>query len=183
MNFVLNSQSLHKEKIDSLINELTPTHTIKKSYKNLSLIGFDVLDEKMKRITSSKFRFHPGDQFYIVLYGKRKMTEGKAPGENKIESCNAVFKYHNGGYFWNTKTFYLLGEKEIEGFMGEWQIGGIYKIRFPFKVPEFTLPGEYTLIMRSEKFKHPSIGRLITFNEIQIDIKKSEIQKSEKNYD
>jgi len=109
LNSILISQPLPKEKIDSLINELTPTHTIKKSYKNLCIIGFDVLDEKMKRITSSNFKFHPGNQFYIVLYGKRKMTEGKAPAENKIESCNAVFKHHSGGYFWNTKTFYLLG--------------------------------------------------------------------------
>ena len=183
MNFVLKSQSLQEEKIDSLISELTPTHTIKKSYKNLCIIGFDVFDEKMECVTSSKFRFHPGDQFFIVLYGERKMTEAKTPAENKLERCKAHLAYQNGGYFSSMNTSYPLGEREIKDTWEEWQIGGIYKIKFTFKVPECAYPGKYTLILIKEKIMDPSVGKLFTIDEIKIDIKRSKIPKGEINYE
>ena len=180
LNFVLMSQSVRKEKINSLIKELTPTHTIKKSFKNLDIIGFDVLDENKKRITSSKFKFYSGHQFYIVLYGKRKITEGKASAENKLERCKAVLVHQNGGYFWSMNTSYLLGKQEIKDARKEWEIGGIYKVRFAFEAPEYALPGRYKLKLFKEKAQFPKHLRLIAFDKINIIIKSPKIHKSEK---
>jgi len=180
LNFVLMSQSARKEKINSLVEELTPTYTIKKSFKNLDIIGFDVLDENRKRITSSKFKFYSGNQFYIVLYGKKKVTEGKASAENKLERCKAFLVHHNGGYFWSENTSYLIGKQEIKDTWEEWKIGGIYKVRFAFEVPEFALPGRYRLELFKEKAQLPKHLRLITLDKINIIIQSSKIHKSEK---
>lgn len=179
LNSALTSQSIKKEKINSSIKVLTPTHSIKKSFKNINIIGFDVLDENKNRVTSSRFKFYPGNKFYIVLYGKRKRTEGKAPTENKLENCKAILEHRNGGYFWSKKTSYLLGEKEIEENWEEWQIGGIYKIRFTFEVPKFALLGRYKLKLFQEKAQFPRYLRLITFDRIKTTIKSPKIHKSE----
>ena len=54
-NPVLSSQSIEQEIIGNLINELTPARILKKSYKNLDILGFDVLDKNENRLTSSRF--------------------------------------------------------------------------------------------------------------------------------
>jgi hypothetical protein len=171
-------QSIKKEKINSSIKELTPTHSVKKSFKNIDIIGFDVLDENKNRLTSSKLKFYSGNKFYIVLYGKRKRSEGKAPAENKLEKCKAMLEHRKGGYFWSKRTAYVLGAKEIEDAFEEWEIGGIYKIRFEFEVPEFALPGRYKLKTHRENSSHPGES-ILTIDAIKINIKRQKIPQRE----
>lgn len=180
LNLALVPQSTRKEKINTLIKELTPTYPIKYSFNNLDIIGFDVLNESKNRLASAKFTFIPESQFYIVIYGRRKETDVKPPGKNKLEKCKAALIHHNGGYFWSTKTAYFLGEQEVDDFSKAWQIGGIYKVRFAFKAPEFALPGKYKLILFKEKAQFPLHLKLITFDRIKIKIKRSKTHKSEK---
>jgi len=182
MNFKLELQFFIKEKINAFIKELIPTCSLKRTYKNLDIIGFDILDKNGNQINSPRYRFSSGDPFSIVLYGKRKITEGKMPEENKLERCMAILEHENGGYFWSAKTSYFFKEQEIAGILKEWQIGGIYKVQFTFKVPEFSLPGKYILILIQEKEKsnHPNLGMMIKLNEIKITTKRPKAYKKEK---
>ena len=168
LNLVLTSQSTRKEKIDVLIKELTPTHSLQKSLNsNLEIIGYDVLDKNMNSLTFSKFKFHSGNLFYIVLYGKRIRVRGKGAIDNNLEGYNAFLEHQDGGYFWCTKTSFLIGGQEIGGNSKDWQIGGIYKVQFVFKIPEFALPGKYTLKIVKNKPAPHAAARLITIDKIK----------------
>jgi len=175
------SQSIEKTKTNSIIKELTPTYPIKENLKNLSIIGFDILDGKRNRLTHSRFKFYPGEQFYIVLYGKKKRISGITPSKNKQCKIKAVFEYQKGGYFCSTNTSYFLGKNEIKETLGEWQIGGVFKIQFSFKVPKLALPGKYKLITVKEKASRPGIGKLKTFNKIKIILKRPKTIRSKIN--
>lgn len=180
LNFALTFQSIKKEKIIALIGDLTPSNSIKKSFKNIDIIGYDILNENKRRLTSSKFKFYKGNKFYLVLYGKRKISEGLAPRENKLGKCKAVLEHQKRGYFWSMETTFHLGKKKIEESPQEWEIGGIYKIRFTFIIPEFALPGKYKLKIVNEKSALPNVGRLRIFDKIKITTKCKKTHKSEK---
>jgi hypothetical protein len=149
--FLLLSQSNKTEKVSSSINELTPVYSIKKSFKDMDIIGFDILDKNMNRLKQSRFNFSQGDQFYVALYLSRNILRGVMPKENAIDYLVALYHHENGGYFRSIKTTYLTGEQETEVGPKYWQVGGIYKVKFSFNVPEFALPGKYILELRNER--------------------------------
>ena len=163
------SQNIQEEKIDSLINVLTPSHSIQKDYKNIEIIGFDILDEDKDRLKSR--RFFQEDVFYIVLYFKKKMVSGSGPSVQAFPECRAVFEYQKGGYFWSRNTFYNFNKNKFNLSAKEWQIGGIYKIAFNFKIPAYAIPGKYRLNLNKENDPHPRRGELLSFDNIIINIK------------
>ena len=172
------AEQVKKEKIIFLINELTPTHSINKSFENIDIIGFDVCDECQKHLPSLKYEFSPGKQFCLIFYCRKNRIKDNSPAENKLRTSRAVFAHQNGGYFWSTKTEFLQGKPESKASKEEWKIGGIYKIQYNFKVPEFALPGKYKLKGVNATSVKPDVGRLITFDSIKINIKSEEAYDS-----
>lgn len=179
------SEQVRKEKIISQINKLTPTHSINKSFENIDIIGFDVCDESQNRLASSKFEFSPGNQFYLIFYCRKNRSKDISPAENKLRTSRAVFAHQNGGYFWSKKTDFLQWKPESKASKEEWKIGGIYRIQFNFKVPEYALPGKYKLKGVNATSVRPEIQRLIAFDRIKINIirKKTYDSRIIKDYD
>lgn len=175
-SFLLYSD-LQTETIDLRIKELTPTFYLNENYKNIKIIGFDVLDKDKNHLKSKKF--FQEDVFYIVLYFKKKMVSGSGPSVQAFPECQAVLEYQEGGYFWNEETirnFYQ--DKQLDLSSREWQIGGIYKIGFKFKIPKYAFPGKYRLKLAEENDPHPRRGELLNINDIVIHVQ-TQIQKRE----
>jgi len=175
------AQFIKKYRINNLIESLTPSRKIELTYKNINIIGYDILDKNKKCLTPHNIKFYPGNKFYLVLYGKRKITKRKTPKENRMPPCKACLEYKNGGYFWSKNTSYLLGNQWINKNPEEWKIGGIYKIMFSFKVPEYALPGEYKFNITKEKSAVPYMERLITLNSPKIIVIPYKIHKNKKD--
>ena len=182
---MLESQSIKNERINYLIKELTPSYSLKENFRNVDIIGYDILNENKERIRAAKFDFYTQNKIYVILYGKRKITGTIAPEENKFPRCKALLEHQDGGYFWSTNTSYVVGTQEKQDFSEEWKIGGIYKIQFAFKVPKYALPGKYRLRIMDEKAGRSDSGRLISFDKIKIFIKRPKAHKKEifKDYD
>lgn len=180
--FHLFSQSTNDEKINSLIKKLTPAYKIEDSYKNLDIIGFDLLDENSNRLKSTKFKFFPRSSFYIVLYATRNIINKATLKENEMTNLIAVYHYENGGYFRSIETTYFIGEQATKSAPKEWQIGGIYKIQFAFNIPEFALPRVYSLELRNEKSVYAKETKNI-IEAAKINISREHIRKKKRNGD
>lgn len=175
--FVLLSLSIFpqfdkNEKLKAQISELIPSHSFIKSCRNFEIVGFDVLNHEEIVLSSKKFSFLPGDYFYVVLYGRRKIFKSKSPQSNFFPECKASMEHQNGAYFWSIKILYPLQNLEDKVKPVEWEIGGLYKIKFAFRVPSLVLPGKFRLRIFEEKIGNPLMGSLIDLDEIKINIEK-----------
>jgi len=170
--FPLHSQSLKKAKIISLINELTPTHSLKKDVNGLEIIGFDVLDENKNHVTSNKTKFSPDNLFYIVVYARKKPIKRRIDEAVISNRSKSVFEHKNGGYFWNMKIPSSVEDEEKKFSSKDWQIGGIYKIWFKFRIPKFAIPGEYKFRLVKEWADHPKLAEIALLDKIKIRVKR-----------
>jgi hypothetical protein len=173
------SQSNIKVKLKVHIKELTPSHSVVSSLKNIEIIGFDVLDEQERVLTSKKFNFLRGDDFYIVIYARRKITKAESPEANFLPECEAAMKYQNGGYFLSKNTSYIWGNRNDRYVPEEWKIGGVYKIQFHFRLPSLAPPGKYKLRIFEEKADNQEIISLIDLNGIKVNIERIKNFKDE----
>lgn len=167
------SQFNSKEKLEGQISELKPSYSIQKNFKNLEIIGFDVLDGEETVLTSKKFSFLRGSDFYVVLYGRRKIFRSESPTANFLPECKAVMEYQNGGVFWSRKTTYSWRSQRGACVPKEWQIGGVYKMKFAFRVPSLAFPGKYRLKIFGEEVSNPVLNSIIALDEIKINVNRT----------
>jgi hypothetical protein len=175
LNFLSTPQLAEKEKLESLIRELSPTHSLKEHYENIEFTGFDIQDENNIHLDRAKFNFSPGSQFSIVLYGKVRNIQEKDP----LRRLNARLTYENGAYFRTTNVAYIAGIKVTDETIDRWKIGGVYKIKFAFQTPEYAFPGTYKLAIARGRYDDPEKGSPMVIHRIKIKIKRKKIQKIE----
>ena len=144
---LLFSQSLDQEQLDRAINALNPHHSLKASLPNIDIIGFDIKDKDGNRLGKPEHIFSEQDRFDIVLYCQKNPLEPLNLKENKLENYTALLRHANGSYIRSQGMTSFLGHKEVVIHPEDWQVGGVYKIQFSFKVPPSAAFGKYYMLI------------------------------------
>ena len=164
------SQSTDKENIRSLIEELTPSLYTDASFLNMDIMGFDLLDRKMNRKNPEDNYFDLGDKFYVVLYSKRKLHLGPLKYEYVINDYNLLFKHSSDYFIESGRTSSFVLDEEVNSVPENWEIGGVYKIVFPFQVPTSARPGTYTARINNQAPLAPPEDKAKDIKPIKINI-------------
>jgi len=136
---------MQKNQIDSSIKDLTPTCPLEKTLYDMDIIGYDILDETHHPLQSEEFVFIPGSPFYVNIYAKKRLVNLASPKDTQLYDFVGIWDHESIGDFHSTLVNAYSGQEEVSLIPDKWPIGGIFKLKFHFKVPETALPGQYTL--------------------------------------